>query len=78
MFLPHFVHQTGRQLAPLLVIQVATSRRDGEPGGNRQADAGHFGQIGPFAAQKGLLIAAAISARRAEVVAHPPASGFAV
>ena len=34
------------------VVVVADFGREGEAGGNRQADVAHFGQVGPFASQE--------------------------
>ena len=52
----------------VLIIVRADLRSDGESGRHRQADAGHFSQIGAFAAQKGFHRAVTIRPFIAEKV----------
>ena len=80
-FLPSFLFQHGDVLADFVhqarraasCRSCSSGRRlggDGEAGGHRQADAGHVGQVGAFAAEELLLLAVAFGLGLAEVVGH--------
>jgi hypothetical protein len=66
----NLVHQARRKLAPALVVSVAAFRGNGKSRGYWQADASHFCQVGPFAAQQVLTEPFALGAGLAEIVNH--------
>ena len=64
----HFVLERLRELAAFLEVDGAELGGDGEAGGHGQAQAAHFGQVGPLAAREVLHAGIAIGAPRAETV----------
>ena len=59
------------ELLVVLVVVDADLRGDREPGGHRQPDLGHLGEVRPLAAEERLHRAVAVAPLGAEVVDHP-------
>ena len=68
-------HQSLGQLTFTLVVEIADLRGDRETRRHGQADTGHFGQVGAFAAEPLFLFAVAFGLGFAEVIDHLGSAG---
>jgi hypothetical protein len=65
-----FIHQALRAASRRRSTGLANLGGDGETGRDRQADAGHFGQVGALAAEELFLTAVAVGLGLAKVIDH--------